>query len=262
MAEADGHVGRALDVEVVGVVERPGVAGGRPGEQQHRVAGGDGAALERAVLDREPPLVLGRRQVAEDLLHRPREHARVVLHLLPLVGMAGEQHGGVAHQLGHRLGARPAQQAGEPGDLAVVQAGLHPVAPVHRDLGQPRQHVVGRVLPLLDGQLVEVRARRPGRLPSLGRGLHLALLAVQADVDPLPHLLAHVPGDAQHAGDDLDRERRREVGHHVEGVAPVEPVEVGDDDLADHRLQGGHRPGGEHAADQLAEPVVLRAGPS
>ena len=38
--QPDGDVGRALDVEVVGAVEGAGVTGGRPGDQQHRVAAG------------------------------------------------------------------------------------------------------------------------------------------------------------------------------------------------------------------------------
>ena len=181
---------RPLDVEVVGPLERPRVAGGGAGEQQHREALGDGAAVEVAVGDREATLVLRRRVVAEDLLDRAGDLVAVVEHLLPLVGVAGEQHDRVADQLGHRLGPGPADEGGEAGDLGVVEAGLGAVAAVDGDLGQARQHVVGRVLPLLDGQLVEVHAHRHDGLVVLGAGLGLARLAVEAGVEPVADLLA------------------------------------------------------------------------
>ena len=50
----------------------------------------------------------------------------------------------------------------------------------------------------------------------VGRRLHVARLAVQRDVEPVADLLALALGHAEHPGDDLDRERRREVGHRVE----------------------------------------------
>jgi hypothetical protein len=48
--------------------------------------------------------------------------------------VAGEQDEGVGDQLGDRLGAGPAQQRGEAGDLRVVQLG-HALAVLPIDLG-------------------------------------------------------------------------------------------------------------------------------
>ena len=62
---------------------------------------------------------------------------RVVDDLLPLVGVACEQHDGVADELGDRLGAGAAEQRGEPGDLLVVEAGLDAVAAVDGHLREP-----------------------------------------------------------------------------------------------------------------------------
>ena len=48
--------------------------------------------------------------------------------------------------------------------------------------------------------------------------LDLSGFAVQRVVDPVPNLLRHVLGHAEHAGDDLDGERAGEVLHGVEAV--------------------------------------------
>ena len=109
-----------------------------------------------AVLGREAPLVLRRRQQAEDLLDRARDARRVVDDLLPLVGMRREEHDGVADELGDRLGAGAAEERGEAGDLLVVEAGLDAVAAVDGHLGEPGEHVVDRVARASRRQLVEV----------------------------------------------------------------------------------------------------------
>ena len=182
---------------------------------------------------------------------------RVVDDPAPLVGVGGEQHGRVAHQLGHRLRPGPAEQRGEAGDLVVVEAGLDAVAPVDGDLGQPGEHVVGRAAPLVGGEGVEVADHlEHGVLPRRGR-VHLAGLAVQAEVEPLADLLAFSLGHPEHPRDHLDGERRREVGHDVEPVPLGERFEEAGDDLAHQRLEAGDRPRGEHAADQGPEAVVL-----
>ena len=60
---------------------------------------------------------------------------------------------------------------------------------------------------------------------------------LEADVQPVPDLLALALGDAEHARDDLNGEGGAEVGDCVEGVGVVELAQERDDDLADHRLQ-------------------------
>ena len=140
--------GRSMS-NVVGVLELAGVAGRGAGEEQHRVAGRDGPALELAVHLREPALILRRRQVPKDLVDRARDRLAVVDDLLPLVGVLREQHHRVADELGDGLGSGATEQRREAGDLRVVEPGLRTVAAVDRNLREPRQHVVGGVLALL-----------------------------------------------------------------------------------------------------------------
>ena len=87
-----------------------GIARRRAGDEEHGEARGDRAALELALLDAVPALVLRRRQVPEDLLDRPRDLLVVVEDLLPLVGVLPEQHHRVADELRDRLGARAAEE--------------------------------------------------------------------------------------------------------------------------------------------------------
>jgi hypothetical protein len=169
-----------------------------------------------------------------------------------------EQHDRVADELGDRLCAGTAEQGGEARDLGVVEAGLHAVAAVDRDLGQPRDHVVGRVLALLDGQRVEAGAVLEPRLHALGGRIHLARFPMQAQVDPVAHRVALARRHTEHPEDDLRGEPGAEVGDRVELGGAVERIEDPADDLADHRLERRHRPRREHPADERAEPVVLR----
>ena len=74
-------------------------------------------------------------------------------------------------------------------------------------------------------------------------GLELARLAVEADVEPVADLLALALGHAEHPGDDLDGERRGEVGDGVEARrGPRAASRNAGDDLADHRLERGDGP--------------------
>ena len=90
------------------------------------------------LLGGEPALVLRGGHEAEDLLDRPRDLLGVVEDLLPLIRVLREEHDRVADELGHRLGARAAEQAREARDLDVVEAGLRAVAPVDGHLREPR----------------------------------------------------------------------------------------------------------------------------
>src|SRR5918995_1125224 len=212
MAEPDADARLPFDVELVGALERPGIARRCPRNEEHGEAGRNRPALELALLHAEPALVLRWRPVPEDLLDRTRDPLAVVDHLLPLVWMPPEQDHRVADELCHRLGARPAEQRGEAGDLGVVEPRLRAVAAVDSDLREPREHVVARVLALPARELVEVDAALEGGLLVLGARRHLARFAVKAGVDAVTDLLTVSLRDAEHARDDLDREGRGEVG--------------------------------------------------
>ena len=73
----------------------------------------------------------------------------------------------------------------------------------------------------------------------------------------MPDLLALSRRDAEHRGDDFDREQRREVGHDVEIVSALQRVDIGGDDVGHQRLQVGDRRLGEDLADQLAQQFVF-----
>src|ERR687897_422580 len=227
MAEPDADARLPFDVELVGALERPGITRRCPRDEEHGEAGWDRPAPELALLHAEPALVLRWRPVPEDLLDRTRDPLAVVDHLLPLVRMPPEQDHRVADELCHRLGARPAEQRGEAGDLGVVEPRLRAVAAVDGDL------------------------------PVLGARRHLARFATKAGVDSVTDLLTVSLWDAEHARDDLDREGRGEVGDGVELACVVERVEEAADDFPDHRFQRSDRPWCEHAAHERSEAIVL-----
>ncbi len=257
VAETDGDAGRAADVELIGALERSGVAGGGPSEEQHREAGRDLATLVLAVLDREASLVLRWRQQAEDLLDRGGDEARVVDEGLPLIRMLIEEHHGVADQLGDRLRTGAAEKSGEASDLLVVEAGLDAIAAIDGDLREPAQHVVGWLLALLGDELREVDDLVDHRLDALTGRIHLSCFAVQREVEPLADLLSLAVGHAEHPGDDLDGEQGREVGDGVERLMLGDHVEVAADDLAHHGLESGDSARREHPADERTQAIVL-----
>jgi hypothetical protein len=81
---------------------------------------------------------------------------------------------------------------------------------------------------------------------------------MQTDVEPVSNLLSLSFGYAEHARDDLDRERATEVGHGVELVGLVVRRNEGLDHLAHHRFKRCHCAWGEDAADERAQPIVFR----
>ena len=196
-----------------------------------------------AVLDGEPPLVLRRRVVAEDLLDRLRDAARgrpgPHRHWS---GWASNSTTALPTSLVTVSAPAPPSSAAKPAISWSDEAGLGAVAAVDGHLGEAGEHVVGRVGPLLGGQVQEVPDHLEHRGLSLRRRVDLAGLAVQRQVEPLADLLALALGHAEHPGDDLDGERRGEVGHGVEGVAVRRAGRAVGDDLADHRLERRDRP--------------------
>jgi hypothetical protein len=112
---------------------------------------------------RSTDVVLRRRLVPQEFLHRGGNLAEVVLQLLPLVGVMRERDCGVADQLGNGLRAGSAQKSCKSGDFEVVQ-GLH-FAVLALDLGgdQAAQHVIaGLGSALLNEVVVEPDDLRDG----------------------------------------------------------------------------------------------------
>ena len=113
----------STDVEAVRVVVRAFVPGGRAGQEQHRVSGGDRDSLPRGRSHGEAALVLRRRPVPQHLLDGAGDRLRIVHDLRPLVAVTAEQYERVPDELGDGLGPRPTEQSGEAGDLGVFEAG-------------------------------------------------------------------------------------------------------------------------------------------
>src|SRR3984957_14842823 len=104
----------ALDVERVRVGEGVGVSVRRGLHQEHWLAGGDRATAGVCLFQGPADVVLNWSLVAQQFFDGARELATVFFQLLPLVWVAGEEHGRAADQLGDGLGAGPAQKRGKP----------------------------------------------------------------------------------------------------------------------------------------------------
>ena len=240
-----------------GVLELARVACRRAGDEQHRVAGRDGPALELAILHRVPALVLRRRHVPEDLLDGAGIVSGSSTTFCHWSGCCENSTTALPTSLVTVSAPAPPSNVAKP----AISASSSPVSvPSPRStvtcVSRDSMSSVG-VLALLGHEVVQVRAGFQHRLLVLGARLELARLAAQADVDLVPDLLALSLGDADHARDDLDGERPGELGDDVEFVRVADRVEEAADDLADHRLERGDGAGREHAADERAEPVVL-----
>ena len=157
----------AVDVEAVRVGEEPFVAAGRPVDENDGIAGRDRLAVQRDIAGGGPDLILRWAFVAQQFLERRGDLAAVVLQLLPLVGVVGEHHDGIADEFGHRLGARTAEHRAEPGDLDVVEPPDLPVLD-HLRLDEAADHVVLRLGAALLNQLVVVGTGFHHRVHALG----------------------------------------------------------------------------------------------
>ena len=119
----------AVDVEVLGVGERPLVVVGRAGDEDHPRVGGDGDAVQGDVLLDPAALVVRRRVPAQHLLDRVRDERRVGDQLGALVGVPVERDDAVGDELGGGL---------VPGDGQLEQA--------VRDLLVRERHLVAVVV--------------------------------------------------------------------------------------------------------------------
>src|ERR1039458_3391339 len=82
IAQAEGQGGLAVDVEHVGLVVEPFVAGGRTRDQNGRMASRDSHPAHGDVTGRVATLVLRRGVVTQDLFDRSGQFSEVVLNLL------------------------------------------------------------------------------------------------------------------------------------------------------------------------------------
>src|SRR5271165_4428130 len=247
----------ALDVEGVGVGEgiRVAVRGGL--HQEHRLTGGNRATAGVCLFQGPADVVLNRSLVPQQLFDGAGDLAAVFLQLLPLVWVAGEEHGRAADQLGDGLGAGPAQKRGKTTYFNIVE--LASLTILAGDFGgdQLAEHVVLRVFaPLLHQPEVIHRGVDVG-LHAGFADFDLARLPVQAGVNPVPYLLAVFLRHSGHRGDDFNGERPGEVLHDVELVR-IGRAQVFVDDLNDCvvlRLNGPRREG---LVEQAAHVAVLR----
>ena len=112
----------AVDVEGVGVGERLGIAVRRTCQQEHGFALRDRDAVQVDLFHGPAHVVLVRRLVPQQFLHRGGDLAAVVEQLLPLIGVARERHRRIAHQFGDGLRACATQKGCKSGDFEVVEA--------------------------------------------------------------------------------------------------------------------------------------------
>ncbi len=168
-----------------------------------------------------------------------------------------EEHGPVPDELRDRLAPRPAEQHAEVGDLGVGQLGGAAAISLDRHLAQAAHHVVGRMTPLLDCELVEVLVGLHVGLHAFGRGVGVAGLPEDDEVEPVLQRGPVLRGDPQDQRDHVDRELSGELGDDVERRPPHDGIEVLDDDAADVVFEREDGPRREHPADELAHAVVL-----
>src|SRR5262245_33311903 len=258
-AEADVFVRGARHVEIAGVQEHALVAIAGVVPEHHLVAGPDLLAAELGVARGGAPEVDHRRGPPHDLLDRGGRDPLEVRH--PLAALAGEVRQrlhAMADRVPRGLVARHHEQHEERRQLLLrerlaLELGVH----------QRRGEIFLRVLAALLGELVhQVRERLPRRerrdqhVPS-----GLDVLGVAEPEDPVGLLedeLRLALGDAHHVADDLERERRRDLGHEVAAT------------LLDHAVDRllrptlhvgfgpGERAGREAARHDAAQPPVLR----
>ncbi len=250
--EAERHVmaGAALDVQLVGVFERPRVAVGRVTQCQHAFARPDQLPADLDVLDAQARR--GRvddRPVAQHLLDCVERLARVGLDRRELLRVAQERHRGQRNHVRRRL--VPGHQQQEPGRGPL----LPPVCAVRAEFDDlPAQQVVRRVLLLGRDEVSHVPADGVERRPPLFRR--------RRTLDQLRRVLLEevvvAVRDPEHLADHQRRHRQRQRLHQVAGVRPgqqrVDPLV---DDLLDPRPQRLHPAHGELAEHGLARRPVL-----
>ena len=147
-----------------------------------------------------------RRLPAEALLDRDRHERAVVAERGELLGPGEQAEHEVARRPVGGLGAGREQQPQERDDLLVGEA-----LPVELGLGEDADHVVAGVLAAVGDHAGEEVVQPLRRLE--------AALDVEADADELDRLAVElrqlVGGQAEHARDDVDRERPEELADQV-----------------------------------------------
>ena len=168
-----------------------------------------------------------------------------------------EQDGCIAQGLGNRFASRGSQQGTEPGYFVIGQGNKVAVLGLEPCLDQGTAHVLSGPFSLGSDEIEEVDGLADGCL-DLGRaGLRLSLLPVQHCVGLESNHLPIGLRDAEDGADDLHREGRGKVLHHVEPVLVHQWVEVATNEDPDLVPVASHGPGSETPAHQPAIAVVL-----
>ena len=250
-AEGDVLIGRAGEVEVVGVGETGRIAVGGAEVHHHLVASGDGRVADAGVAGGRAAHVDHRAGEAQQLLARRIEAPIEVVHQPGfLVGIGGQGEKACGQQVAGGVAASVDQQQEEQQEFRIGEA-----AAVDLAIEQARGKVVAGVGAFAGDQVcgvAEHRHHRPGNRPllhGLGRRMDGLGMAVEsaAVVQREPHQL----------GDDIGRHLAGDVGDKV----AFAPLNHGVDDLAGQFVQPQPLAGGgglgELRPDELAEGGVM-----
>ncbi len=253
-AEAEGHVRarRPGDVEAIRVGELRRVAVGRGEDRHHHRAFGDGDAGERDLFHGATRELSDRPVVAEDLLDEGRYLGGIGAQLLERPQGARGARGAIADEVGCRLVAGDEQEDDHAEHVVLFERAVLRLA-----AEQVADQVVAEALLARRDLVAEIGAHLAAA-PEDALDLFVAQRAgaerhVDGVVGPALEVGAASRIDAEHLGDDGDRQRHGQIGHHVEPVPGEDAVDVLGGDDADALLEAGDGLRGEGAADELAE---------
>ena len=218
-SEADVRIGRAVDLERVGVFEHGLVSVRRGIEQTEVLAGRDLLAVQLEILDGRPAELDHRRGPADDLLRRLRDEREIRPELRELSRVLDQSEHPAARGVAGRLVAgddekREVGEQLEGRDLAAPEIGVREDA--HDVIGGIRRPgpSFGDHLGKVDVHLLE---REPHLLARVTAADLVLRIARAGDlVRPFEHPAPVAPRDAEHVGEDRESERGREILDEVD----------------------------------------------
>ncbi len=253
--EGEVPAGVAADVEPVGIGEGRLVAIGRGAQRHHHLAPTDPGARHLEVLPCEAHgAVFDRVGEAQHLLHRTVHQAGVGAQPGHLGGVVEQRHETVADQVHAGLVAGEEQQEDHAGEFVVAQ-----VVAVLVGLDQARdQLAVGFATAQRDEPVEEARQQRQAGTPAQ-RAAHGLVAHLHEPDDAVVEVHAPLLRDAEHLGDDEERQRHGEVVHQVDrAAAAAEIVEHVVDEPGDPGLHLVDRAWREGLGDEAAQATVGR----